>query len=143
MVKNHREYKFMYFLYIFIYFRNRLALVKLNNKSGFIDENHNQIIPCVYDCATDFCNDLSMVNLNNKYGYINTTGVIICEIKYDYICIIDDYFIVKLSYKYGVVDFKSGNNIISCDYTLKNAIILLDKYKLNQNRIKKLKYLNF
>jgi hypothetical protein len=52
-------------------FKNGFAVVELNEKSGYIDENGSEICECKYDIAWNFENGFAKVKLNDKYGYIN------------------------------------------------------------------------
>ena len=60
-----------------------LAIVKLNNKYGFIDKTGKEVIPIKYDNAWSFSEGLASVKLNNKYGFIDKTGKEVIPIKYD------------------------------------------------------------
>lgn len=61
---------------------NRLRFAKKNNKFGYINEYDIEIIPFVYDGATDFSEDLAGVILNGKGGYIDTLNNVIIPFEY-------------------------------------------------------------
>ena len=56
---------------------NRLRFAKKNNKFGYINEYDVEIIPFVYDGATDFSEGVAGVYLNGKGGYIDSLNNII------------------------------------------------------------------
>lgn len=68
------------------------AVVRLNGKEGFIDENGKEICPPKYDMVELFIKNGRpiRVKLNGKYGLINTNGEEICPIKYSRIDPFDD-----------------------------------------------------
>ena len=51
-----------------------LAIVKLNNKYGFIDKTGKEVIPIKYDHAYGFSIGLALVKLEGKWFYINPKG---------------------------------------------------------------------
>ena len=61
-----------------------LAVVKLDDKYGLIDEAGNIFIPIIYDFASNFFEGLAVVQLNDKCGFIDKNGNIIVPIIYDY-----------------------------------------------------------
>lgn len=59
-----------------------LALVRLNDKYGYIDKQGNEVIPLKYDDAYNFSNGLARVELAGKYGYIDKQGNEVIPLKY-------------------------------------------------------------
>lgn len=99
---------------------NGYKRVTKNHKWGFIDINDNEICECKYEWVDNFYNGYALVYLNSNYGYIDINGieVIKCEIYYN-------------------IDLDNDADLVF------NKLLddILDKYILNQNRIKKLKTL--
>ncbi|MDR7870803.1 MAG: WG repeat-containing protein [Tissierellaceae bacterium] len=48
-----------------------------NGKWGFIDENGEEVIPCIYDFALDFSEGLARVKRGGKAGYIDKNGEVV------------------------------------------------------------------
>ena len=67
------------------YFFEGLALVKRNDKWGFIDKTGREVIPCKYDGADAFSNGLAAVCLNGKWGFVDKTGREVIPCKFDYV----------------------------------------------------------
>ena len=67
------------------YFYEGLALVKRNDKWGFIDKTGREVIPCKYDGADAFSNGLAAVCLNGKWGFVDKTGREVIPCKFDYV----------------------------------------------------------
>lgn len=65
-------------------FVNGYAIVWLNGKAGFIDENGKEICLPKYDMLFPFRNSNypTRVKLNERYGLIDKNGIEICSIKY-------------------------------------------------------------
>lgn len=64
-------------------YKNGRAKVYKDNKMGFINENGEEVIPCVYEYIGDFVNGRAKVIKDLKEGYISYTGEEIIQIKYD------------------------------------------------------------
>ncbi|MDB5221869.1 MAG: repeat-containing protein [Chitinophagaceae bacterium] len=60
-----------------------LAMVKSNNKYGFVDANNIEVIPLIFDDGIGFINGLSEMKYKGKYGFINSFGNIIIPFIYD------------------------------------------------------------
>lgn len=56
-------------------YSENFALVKLNEKYGFIDEHLNEVIACEYDLAYSFIDGLAQVKINDKMGFINKHNI--------------------------------------------------------------------
>lgn len=120
-------------------FNNGFAKVKMNNKYGFIDINYEEICEIKYDYVYDFIFGIAIVFLNGKNGIINNKGKEICDIKYDDInCFDYGYTLLSLNNKFSYINEK-GKEITPFVNTWFYADELLQKYKLNQKRIQKLK----
>lgn len=65
-------------------FVNGRAIVWLNGKAGFINENGEEICPIKYDMLLNFRDKdyPTRLKLNGMYGLIDRNGVEICPIKY-------------------------------------------------------------
>ena len=63
---NYLPYKFKYD-YIYTFYENK-AIVKLNDKYGFIDKLGNEIVECKHDWVWYFRESAAIIKLNNKYG---------------------------------------------------------------------------
>lgn len=62
-------------------FINNIAIVKKNNKYGYIDLSGNEIIPLIYDNALPFYKNKTIVQKDNKYYYIDKRGKVLMEAK--------------------------------------------------------------
>ena len=51
-----------------------MAIVEKDDKSGFIDKEGREVIPCMYDAAGSFSEGLAYVKKDDKWGYIDKTG---------------------------------------------------------------------
>ena len=74
--------------YSMIYpFKEGRALVRkgdfFTGKWGFIDENGEEVIPCVYDFSYDFSEGLAPVKRDGKGGYVNRDGEIVIPLIYN------------------------------------------------------------
>jgi WG containing repeat len=104
-----------------------LALVKKNDKFGYINRDNKTKIKFNYDALGIFIDGYTLANKGDKWGVINTSGKNIIKIKYDYCTgVINGRarvniggLPVKYSYpsggKWGFVN-ASGKNIIECKY---------------------------
>ncbi len=104
-------------------------------KFGFIDSNFTEIVPLIYDYASDFKEGFAAVNLNGKWGFINKTGKIVIPIIYEETryFFTNGYAAVKLNGKWGFVD-KENKNVIPFLYDeAKYFYENLAKVKLNNN----------
>lgn len=55
-------------------YTNGLARVIINGKVGYVNEEEEFVIPCIYDLADDFTDELAKVVKDGRLGYINTVG---------------------------------------------------------------------
>lgn len=91
-----------------------LALVKKEDKYGYIDINGNEVIAVQYDMANNFTKkDYAKVKKDGKWGYINQEGKAIIPIEYSY-CgeVSNDIVAVGNGGKYG---FMSMDGSKVCD----------------------------
>ena len=104
-------------------FIDGLAIIRLNNKYGFIDKTGKEIIPIKYNEVKPFYGDLALVVLNGKYGFVDKKGEEIISLKYDYNEFIYEYPVfqykdlakVVLNKKWGFID-KTGKEIVPLKY---------------------------
>lgn len=98
-------------------FKDGLASVTINGKSGFIDRVARVIIPLVYSIAYNFDNGLACVVSGGLWGFINKSGLEIIPLKYELTDIFFDYGLawVKLHGKYGYIN-TSGDEVIEIKY---------------------------
>ena len=97
-------------------FREGLALVRLNDKYGFVDKTGKEVIPLKYEYAYSFREGLALVKLNDKYGFVDKTGKEVIPLKYeDANSFIEGLARVQLKGKYGFVD-KTGKEIFPPKY---------------------------
>ena len=106
-----------------------LAIIEIDNKYGFFNENKELVVPLIYDMAKDFHNGYAPVCIENRniesedilfyneinplWGIIDKKGKIIAPIIYnkilqitkEYAVVIKDYF------KYEIFDLSNGNEI--------------------------------
>ena len=64
-------------------FVNDKAIVKGNNKFGFIDKNGIQITQLKYDSVQEFKNSFAIIECAGKFSFINENGAEIAPFKYD------------------------------------------------------------
>jgi tetratricopeptide (TPR) repeat protein len=97
-------------------FTEDLALIKLNDKWGYIDKTGNEVIPCIYDDAYSFnleLQGLALVKLNDNFHYIDTKGK---RWKYEEAYgFNEDLAPVMLNGKWGYID-EDKNEVIPLKY---------------------------
>lgn len=83
---------------------------------GFINENCQEIIPCIYDDVEDFRDGFSIVEKDMKRGIISLEGGMCAPIEYDKLEYLSSkMFKAKKDNKYGIIDCY-GNIIIPFIY---------------------------
>ena len=116
-------------------FSDGLCLVQKDGKFGFIDKTGNLVIPAIYDYLDDspisrtgpdsFQDERAVVKKDGKFGMIDTTGDIIIPIIYDDIRYFRDNdnhniyngnVIAMKDGKYGILDYRTGNEIVPLVY---------------------------
>ncbi|WP_299685847.1 WG repeat-containing protein [uncultured Dokdonia sp.] len=96
-------------------FGNGLVLVKAENKTAYINNDLEEIVPFgTYEIAKPFQNDLGIVSNNRKYGIINTQGEIVIPITNDFIEHPSEY-----SNNSELIAIRKGNIIQLLDKTAK------------------------
>lgn len=110
---------------------NRLRFAKKNNKFGYINEYDLEIIPFVYDGATDFSEDLAGVILNGKGGYIDTLNNVIIPFEYQQVnpfknglaivANIESVYQTTVFYHRGLINNK-GEVILPVEYDRVNTL---------------------
>jgi len=87
------------------YYEER-AVVKKNNKYGYVDKGGKLVVPLIYDDAIEFREGLAGVMLGNKYGFIDRSGNVIIPIVYDKAGLwFDEGFVgMQQNGKWGFVD---------------------------------------
>ncbi len=58
-------------------FSEGLAMVKRNDKCGYVNMKGVLVIPATYDEAKDFAEGLAVVKIKEMYGYINSKGSLV------------------------------------------------------------------
>lgn len=99
-------------------FQNGFAIVKKDNKYGFINEEYDEIVPCVYDEALPFECSCAIVRKDGKYGFVDKTGAALTS------CVYDEAFsfnhgisIVRIGEFYGAINNK-GKTVIPLEYQI-------------------------
>jgi hypothetical protein len=66
-------------------FSEGLALIKIDNKSGFINQSGKTVffLPPIVDEAGEFADGLAAVEIGKKWGYIDTSGKVVIQPVYD------------------------------------------------------------
>jgi len=114
-----------------------LALVRRDDKYGYIDKNGNEIISLQYDVANNFTNkNYAKVKKDGKWGYIDSKGKELIPIEYAY-CgeVVEDIVAVGNGGKYGFISI-AGAQICELMYDKVEAFDpnnKLAKVILNQN----------
>lgn len=99
-------------------FKNGFAVVRKDNKYGYINEEYDEIVPCIYDKASPFECSCGCVKKNGKYGYIDKTGTELTP------CVFDEVFsfnhgisIVRIGELFGAINNK-GKMVIPLEYQI-------------------------
>ncbi|OXB17865.1 WG repeat-containing protein [Flavobacterium reichenbachii] len=97
-------------------FSSGLAIIKQNDKEGFINKEGKTEIGPQYDKAYKFRGDIAIVIINGKYVLINKKGSLISSQSYDNAYYFQDGLCsVKLNKKWGCVD-STGKIIVPIIY---------------------------
>lgn len=98
------------------YFRDDRALIKEDEKYGFVNRNGIEVIPPVYDKASYFSEGYAEIEYNGKCGMIDINGKEIINAEYDDIES-SDYNIVAVSKngKWGYLNM-NGNNLTKFEF---------------------------
>lgn len=99
-------------------FDDGFAIVRKDSKYGYINEECDEIVPCVYDEALPFECSCACVKKDGKYGYIDKTGTELTP------CVFDEAFsfnhgisIVRIGELFGAVNNK-GKIVIPLEYQM-------------------------
>ena len=122
-------------------FSENYALIKQDDKYGFIDTNGNIAISPKYDYASSFSNGLAAVSVNGKYGFIKTNGDFAIKPEYDYASPFSyGLSCVRINNLYGYIGLNS-NMIIQPKYS--NAFSFNNVYfENNQLQLARVYYNN-
>jgi hypothetical protein len=97
-------------------FNEGISMVILNDKTGYINQKGEVIIPLKYDWGDFFMNGSAVVELNGDYGLVDKEGNEVIPPIYE---LVGNFYMgramVKLNDKYGFVDEK-GNVVIPLKY---------------------------
>lgn len=112
-------------------FKEGLARITRDGKTGFVDKEGNEVIPCKYDGASMFCEGMASVSEDHLLpeeeqtdeidyytteGFIDRTGREVTPCKYDFAGDFHEGLaLVRLNGKSGFID-KSGVEVIPCKY---------------------------
>lgn len=100
-------------------FKDGVAVVRYNAKSGIIDKTGKEILPCKYRIVESISEGIILVFDDAGNALYDTTGKKILDFEYDeggYTNKFEEgYYIVKKDEKYGYID-KNGNEVIPCIY---------------------------
>ena len=98
-------------------FKDNLAVVKLNDKYGAIDENNNVIIDFKYDSIGIFNNGYAITwnRTSKKYGLINNKGDVILPEVFDNIILLSNDKVYVEEYIYDIKEIKLDYKIIIKD----------------------------
>ena len=104
----------------------RMRVLDFKGKYGYIDSSLKEVIPCIYDHASIFCDGISLVEKDKKYGIIDTAGNKIVPCEYDEIisveesradfrtpfgCTIDGYLLVRKDTIKAIYDLKNKQTV--------------------------------
>ena len=64
-------------------FHEGLAIVKKDQKYGYIDGKGNEVVPCIYDYIDNFSEGLARVWNDDLYGFVDKTGKEVIPCEYD------------------------------------------------------------
>ena len=97
-------------------FYNGFAKVELDGKTGFINEDGEEVVPCKYDNACNFSEGFACVATEGLYGFVNENGEEVIPCKYDDANSFSEGLArVSLNEKWGCINTK-GEKIVPCKY---------------------------
>ena len=98
---------------------SKLVLIPIVNKKGkwgYVDAENNEVIPCKYDDAFQFCNGLAKVKLGGKWGFIDKEDNEVVPVKYDSAYEFNELLTaVNRRGKWGYIDI-NGNEVVPFKY---------------------------
>ncbi|WP_304407884.1 WG repeat-containing protein [Bacteroides acidifaciens] len=65
------------------FFRDNRALIKINDKYGFVDRHGSEVIPPVYDSALCYSDGYAAIRYNGKWGVIDMDGKEVINAEYN------------------------------------------------------------
>ena len=105
-------------------FSEGLAMVEKDGKCGFINTKGENVIPIIYEEASDFQEGFASVKKDGKYGAIDSENNVVVPFEYDFVGDFNEGFAsVEKDGKCGAVNTK-GDIVISITYDIVNG-----KYK--------------
>lgn len=101
--------------YLYQGFHDGLAVVREDNKYGYVNTKGEYVASPIYDYANEFSEGLAAVSIDDKWGYINKMGEMVIESQFDYATSFHNGFayakpLGEEYYYFGVID-KNGNFI--------------------------------
>lgn len=97
--------------------QNLQISVNQKGKVGFVDDQGNVVVKCIYDSAQPFANGVSIVSKGDKQGMIDATGKVVLPIKYKKISTwTSDILQISDGKKCGLIS-KEGRIIIKPTYS--------------------------
>lgn len=117
---------------------NGLALVQYKGLYGYIDENYNEIVPCIYNNAHEFVDGIAIVRKNKYWGCIDRMGNSIVPAIYYRLESPIQGLIIALTpqLKSGIVR-KDGVELVPCKYdSFRGPYDEVDTYRENEYLIK-------
>ena len=114
-----------------------LCCYRAQGKFGFVDSIGNVVVPPIYEDVLggyDFKDGIAWVKKDSLWGSINTRGEVVIPYTYKFIDRLKPFsykenrcLVVSVDeYRVGVVDYKTGQEILPCDYYLPNIWISFD-----------------
>ena len=101
-------------------FEKQLAIIKYNNKYGFIDKNGTVVIECKYDDIKPFKDGYAAVHENHYWGFINETETKIIDKLEDCLGFSDGMAAIKMNGKWGYIN-TNGKIVIPCRFEKANS----------------------
>jgi hypothetical protein len=122
------------------YFLKGLMCVSKDGKYGFVNYYGEEVVPLIYDSASDFWGDLAKVKRGNKWGFIDTLGNVVVDFIYDNAANFNNGLArVVRDNLYGFID-DSGEEVVPCQYSYAHdfindsAVVCSEKYGvINKN----------
>ena len=99
-------------------FENGFAIVQKDGKFGFIDEEYNEVVPCVFDEVSKYLNGRSIVKNDGKYGFIDEKNKEIAPCVYDEVIPFHHGIaIVRVGEHWGAIN-GTGKIVIPIEYLI-------------------------
>ena len=116
------------------YFLKGLMCVSKDGKHGFVNYYGEEVIPLIYDSASDFWGDLAKVKKGDKWGFIDTLGNVVVDFIYENAANFHNGLArVVRDNLYGFID-ASGREVVPCKYSYAHdfindtAVVSSEKY---------------